>query len=227
MLETHSSKVRRLLRGVVADALESIENRNALLVMREAAREIEREIDDAKSEIGNLASRRLIATKQEAAAQIKIDELTEKAKFALQEGRRDLAEALLARQLDIETNIPKLAAIQKDASERESARQQALAGLETRKQEMDADIAAISSSIANATALSEASPARSDNPQARSEAASQAFDRAKSTLADCATLPSATPDAAKKIAEIDALLRQRELADRMAKLQASTREAKT
>src|SRR3954471_14224717 len=99
MAESILALVSRLLSGTVEDAVDRMEQAGGETVMREAIREADRAIDEVKAQLESVMARRLQAARQGKMMTERVGELTEKAKFALNEGREDLAEAALSRQL--------------------------------------------------------------------------------------------------------------------------------
>ena len=65
-------------------------------------------------------ARRLQAARQQKMLAERVEELTAKAKFALSEGREDLAEAALSRQIDFEAQAKKLETVQSRRARRSS-----------------------------------------------------------------------------------------------------------
>jgi phage shock protein A len=108
MAESIFARVSRLLSATLEDAVDRMEQAGGDAVMREAIREADRAIDEVKVEHQSTMARRLNAARQQKMLTERVEELTTKATFALKEGREDLAEAALSRQLDFETQAKKL-----------------------------------------------------------------------------------------------------------------------
>ena len=102
MAESIFARVSRLLSATVEDAVDRMEQAGGDAVMREAIREADRAIDQVKAELESTMARRLQAARQQKMLTERVEELTTKAKFALGQGREDLAEAALSRQVDFE-----------------------------------------------------------------------------------------------------------------------------
>jgi phage shock protein A len=137
MAESIFTRVSRLLSATVEDAVDRMEQAGGDAVMREAIREADRAIDEVKAELQSTMTRRLQAARQQRMLTERVEELTTKAKFALGEGREDLAEAALSRQLDFETQAGKLDAVQQQAREEEQRLESGLAALNARKRQME------------------------------------------------------------------------------------------
>jgi phage shock protein A len=188
-------------------------------VMREAIREADRALDQVKGQLEATMARRLQAARQQKMLNERVEELTEKARFALGEGREDLAEAALSRQVDFEAQAKKLDAIQSQAREEEQRLEDGLAALEARKSQMEEALSAYLVSRREA-ALGGDGPARPErSAEKKVDAAEQAFDRAMSgaggvgfTRADAETI--------NRVAEIDGLQKSATVAERLAALKA-------
>ena len=137
MAESIFARVSRLLSATVEDTVDRMEQAGGDAVMREAIREADRAIDQAKAELESTMARRLQAARQQRMLTERADELTAKAKFALGEGREDLAEAALSRQIDFEAQAKKLDAVQSQAREEEQRLEDGLAALNARKRQME------------------------------------------------------------------------------------------
>src|SRR5215831_10793411 len=137
MAESIFARVSRLLSATVEDAVDRMEQAGGDAVMREAIREAERAIDQVKAELESTMARRLQAVRQQKMLTERAEELTAKAKFALGEGRDDLAEAALSRQIDFEAQVKELATLQQQAREEEKRLEDGLAALGARKRQME------------------------------------------------------------------------------------------
>src|SRR4029077_5370313 len=98
MAESIFTRISRLLSASVEDAVDRMEKAGSDAVMREAIREADRAIDQGKEELESTMAGRLQASRQQKMLNERAEELTTKAKFALSQGREDLAEAALSRQ---------------------------------------------------------------------------------------------------------------------------------
>jgi phage shock protein A len=149
----------------------------------------------------------------------RVEELTTKAKFALGQGREDLAEAALSRQIDFEAQAQKLDAVQAQAREEEQRLEAGLAALNARKRQMEDALQAylISRREAAHGGDGPARPARS--AEKKLDAAEQAFDRAM-TGAGGTGFTRADGDTINRVAEIDGMQKSATVAERLAALKA-------
>jgi phage shock protein A len=219
MAESIFTRVSRLLSATVEDAVDRMEQAGGDAVMREAIREADRAIDQVKAQLEATMARRLQAARQQRMLNERVEELTEKARFALAEGREGLAEAALSRQVDFEAQAKKLDAIQSQAREEEQRLEDGLTALKARKGQMEEALSAYLASRREA-ALGGDGPTRPErSAEKKVDAAEQAFDRAMAgaggvgfTRADAETI--------NRVAEIDGLQKSATVAERLAALKA-------
>src|ERR1700693_3882751 len=117
MAESIFARVSRLLSATVEDAVDRMEQAGGDTVMREAIREADRAIDQVKAELESTMAGRLQAARQQKMLPLRAEERTTQAKFSLGQGREDLAEPALSRQIDFEAQAEKLDAVQQLARE--------------------------------------------------------------------------------------------------------------
>ena len=219
MAESIFARVSRLLSAQVEDAVDRMEQAGGEAVMREAVREADRAIDEVKAQLEAVVARRLQAARQAQMLAKRLDELTEKARFALKEGREDLAEAALSRQIDLEGETGKLEQIQAQAHEEEARLNDGLASLKARKSQMDDALSAYAIAQREA-AMGGDGPARPErSAEKKVDAAEQAFDRAM-TGAGGVGFTRADADTINRVAEIDGLQKSASVAERLAALKA-------
>jgi phage shock protein A len=219
MAESIFMRVSRLLSASIEDAVDRMEQAGGDAVMREAIREADRAIDEVKAELERAMTRRLQATRQSRMLTERVAALTEKAKFALGEGREDLAEAALSRQVDFETQVAKLEAVQGEAREDEQRLESGLTALNARKRQMEEALAAYLVSRREATLGGDGPVRPARMAEKKLDAAEKAFDRA---MAGAGGVGFARSDAEtiNRVAEIDGLEKRATVAERLAALKA-------
>ncbi len=217
MAEPILQRVRRILSAKLEDAIDRMERSGSDSVMREAVREVDRAIDQVRADYETATSRRLMAARQQKALREKAIELTDKAKFALGEGREDLAEAALVRQVDFEEQAGKLDAVRTQAGEEETRLSENLAALKIRKQQMEEALNAFLASRRDA-ALGGDEPTKLPRGGARRvDQAEKAFDRAMNIAGGVAfTRPDA--ETISRVVEIDVMQKHALVATRLAAL---------
>src|SRR3954468_12089383 len=176
MAESIFARVSRLLSATAEDAVDRMEKAGGDAVMREAIREADRAIDQVKAELESAMARRLQAARQQKMLSERVEELTAKAKFALGEGREDLAEAALSRQIDFEAQAKKLDAVQSQAREEEQRLEGGLAALNARKRQMEDALQAFLTSQRDAALGGDGPSHPSRSAEKKVDAAEKAFD---------------------------------------------------
>lgn len=219
MTETIYARVKRILTAKVEDGVEAMERNGGASIMREAVREIDRAIDDVRTSHVAATSQRLQAVRQQDMAKEHLAKLTEKAKFALEAGRDDLAEAAIVRQIDFERQLPALMVSEQDAITKEAELDEFILALTSRKTEMEETLKAYELAHRQLLVTSQNGlepKAGIERAVGRAEAA---FDRAIKGTGNVSFTKSSA-GVINKVAEIDAMQHQSEVAQRLAMLKA-------
>jgi phage shock protein A len=217
MAESIFSRVSRLLSARVEDTVDRMEQAGGDAVMREAVREVDRAIDDVKADQEAAMARRLQSVRQQKMLRERVDQLGEKAKFALAEGREDLAEAAVSRQIDFEQEFAKLEHVATLASEEEARLEDSLAALKTRKQQMEESLSAFVVSQREASMGGDGAFHNERSVEKQVTRAEAAFDRAM-TGAGGVGFSRADADTINRVAEIDTMHKSSVIAERLAAL---------
>ncbi len=201
-----------------------MERANSDGTMREAIREIDRSIDEVKTDQQGAMTRRLQAVRQQEMIAKKLEELTSKARFALSEGREDLAEGALARQVDLEEQATKLELVQATSREQEAKLEESLSALRARKLQMEEALAAFSVARSDASMGGDGGLENSIEIERKVERAEAAFDRAM-TGAGGLGFTRGDAKAINSVAEIDTLQKTATVAQRLAALKQDVAKA--
>ena len=221
MAESIFARISRLLSASVEDSVDRLEQAGGEAVMREAIREADRAVDQVKAELESVVSHRLQAARQQQMLDKRVDELNGKAKFALDEGREDLAEAALSRQIDFEAQAKALGEVQDRTREEEARLEKGLAALKARKSQMQDALTAYE--LAKREASQGCGTDRSHrghSAEKQVDAAEQAFDRAMTGVGGLG-FKRADADTIHRVAEIDGLQKSAAIAERLAALKAA------
>lgn len=224
MSENILSRVTRLVSGSVNSIVDAVENAAPETVMREAIREVDRAIDDVRAELGLAAANKHHANKRLMEASAKHEALSDQIETAVNEGRDDLAEAAIGRQLDIEAQIPLLENALTEAGEREHELEGYVLALQGRKREMENDLDTYLSTRAQAGAAGGAvAPGMSPEHKADSKAdkAESAFNRVLRGKTGLDGSVKADRDTAAKLAELEGISRTNRVKERLAALKAT------
>lgn len=217
MAESIFARVRRVVSANVEDSVDQMERRGGPKVMAEAIREVDRVVDEVRAEHESATARRLQAMRQKRMIVDKLAALDGKARFALAESREDLAEAAIARQIELEAQSTRLDAVQSEAAEEEARLEECRTQLATRKAEMEAALAAYHTSQREAEIGGDGGPRPKRNHERTVERAERAFDRAMGGAGVVASV-RLDAQAGAKVAEIDVMQKSAAIAQRMAAL---------
>lgn len=210
-------RVQRVMSGGVGSAIDAAERLSGTSVMRQAIREMDSAIEKARAEGEGARAKRLQAAHRLEESRKQLATLKEQARFALGKDRLDLAEAAIARQLDVETQIASLTKAEAEAAAAERRFEESAAELKLRRGQMYDELRSFEAAQ-RAGSSGEGGTASPDRElQRRAERAQEAFERAM----DSAGGPSggrASPEAAAKVAELEALQKEAAIAERLAAL---------
>jgi phage shock protein A len=211
-------RVQRVMTGGVGSALDAAERVGGTSVMRQAIREMDSAIDKARAEGDSARSKRLQAAHRLEECRRQLATLKEQARFALGKGRMDLAEVAIARQLDVEAQINLLTKAETDAAAVERRLEESAAELKLRRGQMFDELRNFQSAQQAASSGGDASGSPDARLQRRAERAQEAFERAMDAAGGLSG-GRASPEAAAKVAEIEALQKEAAIAERLAALQ--------
>lgn len=120
MGEPLKARVARVVAGGVHALLDRIEDQAPGAMLAQALREADGVIADVRHELGSVAAGRHQAQQQHAHLNREHETLSVQLEEALGRGREDLARAAVARQLDIEAQLPVLETTLADLARREA-----------------------------------------------------------------------------------------------------------
>ncbi len=224
MTEGLISRVRRLVSGTVNEWVDRLETAAPETVLREAIREVERAIDEVRDRLGTVLANAHHAEKRRSETDAKLVELAEQARFAVGQSRDDLAEAAIARQLDLEAQLPVLDAARRDVAAEQSELEGYISALQARKREMEADLKVyLEQQTAAGTAQPGAEPPAKSGLDAerRADKAEAVFNRVLEARTGIPATPSGDKSAAAKLAELEKLAREHRVKERLAALKAT------
>ena len=222
MSESLARRVARLVSGGFHAMLDKAEDCMPEAVMQENIRELERTIDEVRTELGKVLAQKHLATKKLADENNRHEQLVGQIATALDAGREDLAKAGIAEQLDIEARLPVLEQSLADCSSQERELDAFVAALLAKKREMQAalgDWKRAQASIGSATSGSGADSNKMAQLERAAEQNGVQFNR---VLQRQGGIGIASPDAAQAAAlqELSDLGREAQIAARLAALKA-------
>ena len=221
MVEGLAGRVGRIVAGSMNSLVEAMEGAAPDMIFSQAMREIDGAMDDTRAELGKVIARRHLASKRLTEKNQQHEDLGEKITLAVSENRDDLAEAAIAKQLDIEAQIPILEHEITECGDEESAIEGYISALGAKKREMEAELKALQEvqTASNAPASGgSVNTTGSSDIENRVRNATSIFDRTmenQSGLSSASTLDS---DNQAKIAELEDMAMKNRIKERLAKV---------
>jgi len=222
MADSLKTRVGRVIAGGMHALIDHIEDIAPEAVMEQSIRDADAVIDDVRHELGLVSANRHLAQQQHANLNRQHEELADRIEQALAQEREELARAAVARQLDIEAQIPVLETTLAEYARQEGELQGYVAALLAKKREMGEALSEFrkSRAAAGATAQPSGGPSGSAS-ELRMEAATGAFDRLYERHTGLTgTTRTTSLQQAAKLKELDDLVRENKIAERMAKIKA-------
>jgi len=226
MTDTIASRVTRVIGGSVHALLDAVENATPEATMAQAIREVEEAIDEVRGELGRVEAVKHLATSSLNKLNTQKETLGEQIEIAMAKGDEGLARAGIAKQIDIDDQIPVLQRSLQDAVGRGGELEGYIAALLAKKREMESAlqdfiaahaVASAPSAMAGGTAQGRVDR-RLDGKVDR---AGSAFDRVMTRQTGIAGAVSAlNPDAAK-LKELQDMARAHRIDERLAALKAA------
>ncbi|HEX8239078.1 MAG TPA: PspA/IM30 family protein [Allosphingosinicella sp.] len=219
-------RVQRVVTGGVGSALDAAERLGGTSVMRQAIRDMDSAIDKARLEGDAVRAKRLQAGHRLQECRKQLATLKEQARFAMGKDRIDLAEAAIARQLDVEAQIASLTRAEAEATAAERRLEDSAAELKLRRGQMYDELRGFEAAQRAGSDGDDAPGSPDARLQRRAERAQQAFERAMEAAGGLSG-GRASPEAAAKVAELEALQKEAAIAERLAALQGAGKGAAT
>jgi phage shock protein A len=221
MTDTIASRVTRVIGGSVHALLDAMETAAPEATMAQAIREVDQAIDEVRAELGRVEAVKHVASSSLNKLNTQKETLGEQIEIAMGKGDEALARAGIARQVDIDDQIPVLQRSLQDSVNRGGELEGYIAALTAKKREMESalqDFIAARAAAPSAPGAPAASPSR-NNVQGKVERAGSAFDRVMARETGLTTAPI-NPDAAK-LRELQDMARTHRIDERLAALKAA------
>lgn len=218
MKEKLTSRISRIITGTANSIVDAIEDSVPETVMEQAIRDIDHVISEVRDELGRVEANKHLIVKSTTDLNARHDTYSEQIQTALAEKREDLAEAAIAKQLDIEAQLPILEQNLQNTKEEEVELDQAVVALQAKKREMEEDLRRYRTSRQSATAVAGDSGdgQAGGNPLHKAERAESAFSRVHERSTGIGRIAGAidTRDAAK-MAELQEIHRRNKIKERL------------
>jgi phage shock protein A len=209
MSESIASRVGRLVAGSLNAIVDAAENASPEIVMQQSIREIDGVINEIRVAMGKEAVSQHMLENRLVTEKEKHESLSGQAAIALNEGREDLAEAAVAKQMDIEAQLPVMEKSLAEATAHMKELEGYIAALQAKKREMQEELELYKKQKQTVPSAS------SDTPQAKVDKAKAAFDRVMG-----GNMPVSGSADEAKLAELEALTRQNRIKERLEALKA-------
>jgi phage shock protein A len=216
MVETLRARVGRVIAGGAHALLDKLEDQAPEAMMQQAVRELDKVADEVRQELGRAAANRHLAQQQHADLNRRHTELSANIEQAIAQQREDLARAAVARQLDIEAQIPVLEATLGDLAKEEAELKGYADALQGKKRDMEDAISAYRASRARAESAASGAQGASST-QAKVDSATAAFDRIYQRQTGLtAAAHGASLQQTAKLQELDEMVRANKVEERLA-----------
>jgi phage shock protein A len=181
MNEKISQRIRRIITGSANSIVTKIEGLAPEIILEQAINEVDGALDEVKVELGRTTAQRHHVSKAMGKLNAEHSQLDESLKIASEDSRRDLQEAGVSRQLDIEDQLSLLESQLGDLGHEETELNKAIAGLVAKRNEMEEDLEDFKVATKEADRLAEQTSGSESggrvSPQIKADRAERAFDR--------------------------------------------------
>lgn len=220
MADSLGTRVARLIAGGSHALLDRLEDAAPVAVLEQTVRELDRVVDEVRTELGRAAASRHLSQQHLLALNSEHDRLAEGVAQALAEGREDLARPAISRQMDIEVQLPVLESSLVELGVREKELSGYVDALMGKRREMN-------DTIAQLIAVKEQSRPGLPGATVQAQAGHQvekiqaAFERTYARQTGLSGMVGARNlNQAVKLKELGDLVRERQLDERIAALKA-------
>jgi phage shock protein A len=220
MADSLKTRVGRVIAGGVHALLDRIEDQAPESVMEQSIRDADNVINDVRHELGMVAANRHLSQQQHATLNGQHAKLAEQIDQALAQSREDLTRAAVARQLDIEAQLPVLENTLAELARQEGELQSFVSALLAKKREMTEALSDFRKSRAT-TAAQAPGGAVGGAAEQQINAVTGAFDRVYERQTGLTgTAKNSSLQQAAQLKELDDLVRDNKIAERMAQIKA-------
>lgn len=223
MSETLKTRVGQVIAGHLHALLDHLEGQAPEVMMAQALRDADGVVDEVRQALGKVSANRHLAQRQHAALNSQHVVLSAQIDQALVSDRDDLAQAGIARQLDIEAQLPVLESTLADYAQQEAELQRFVAALQAKKREMQTALSEYANSRAATESNSGSQSMAAGSPLVQTiDRVSSAFDRIYQRQTGLSATTHASPlQRAAQLKALDELIRDNQIAERLAQRKAS------
>jgi phage shock protein A len=218
-------RVTRIITGGAHALLDKIEDAAPLALLEQSVREVEQVTDEVRAELGRLVANRHVAQQQHVHLNQEHEALSAAIATALAQQREDLAKPAIARQLDIEAQLPILESSLAELGRQDQELSSFIEALMGKKREMDKSIADFEASRRLSQSPAAAGQAASGGAAARLQTAQSAFDRTYQRQTGLSPAgQSAGLAQAAQLKELNQLVQDNKINERLAALKAGSKD---
>lgn len=221
MSDSLRQRVSRVIAGGAHALLNRIEEAAPIAILEQSVREVEAIAEEVRSAWGKTIANKHLAQQQHVALNKEHERLDEAISQAIGQNREDLARAAIARQIDIESQLPILEASMADMATEERELSGFVDALQGKKREMETAIRELEKSRESLANLSHSGGMQAAATAAKLEAAQSAFDRVYQRQTGLSAIGrQATLEQSAKLNELGELVRENKINARLAAIKA-------
>lgn len=221
MTDSLRTRVSRVIAGGAHALLDKIENAAPMVALEQSVRELEQVTGEVRAELGLIVANRHLAQQQHLKLNKEHDTIGMALLTAIADKRDDLAKPAIARQIDIEAQLPILENSLSEFSQQDKELSGFIDALMGKKREMERAIADFEASR-RLTEGGAADKNISSAAQAKAQSAQSAFDRTYQRQTGLSPLErSATMQQSAKLTELNQLVLDNKINERLTALKAS------
>lgn len=221
MTDSLRTRVSRVIAGGAHALLDKIENAAPMVALEQSVRELEQVTGEVRAELGLIVANRHLAQQQHLRLNKEHDTIGMALLTAIADKRDDLAKPAIARQIDIEAQLPILENSLSDFSQQDKELSGFIDALMGKKREMERAIADFETSH-RLTEGGAADKKMSNAAQAKAQSAQSAFDRTYQRQTGLSPLErTATMQQSAKLTELNQLVLDNKINERLTALKAS------
>lgn len=221
MTDSLRTRVSRVIAGGAHALLDKIENAAPVVALEQSVRELEQVTGDVRAELGLILANRHLAQQQHLRLNKEHDTIAMALTTAIADKRDDLAKSAIARQIDIEAQLPILETSLSEFSQQDKELSGFIDALMGKQREMQRAIADFEASRRLAESSTPAKHTASST-QAKVQSAQSAFDRTYQRQTGLNPIErSATMQQSSKLAELNQLVLDNKINERLIALKAS------
>lgn len=212
-------RVTRIIAGGAHALLDKLEDAAPMAILEQSVREVEAVADEVRLELGRAAANRHLAQQQHLNLNNEHESLISAIEQAISNSRDDLAKPAIARQIDIEAQLPVLETSLAELATQEHELTGFVDALLGKRREMELAIRELEKSRQAADNTASHAAATSSQAGSKLASAQSAFNRTYLRQTGLESLAAQTSlEHATKLKELNDLVRENKIAERLAAL---------